>query len=52
VPADDGVWCDHDQVSPPVAYVTDPGVIGISPIFRASDDVPGGFVDAVCGPGR
>jgi hypothetical protein len=34
------------------AAVTDPGLIGIAPVFEASDDVPGGLVDAVCGPGR
>ena len=34
------------------AHVTDPGLIGISPVFQASDGVPGGLVDAVCGPLR
>jgi outer membrane protein assembly factor BamB len=34
------------------ALITDPAVIGSSPIFQASEFVPAGFIDAICGPGR
>jgi hypothetical protein len=34
------------------SYVADPNAVDSSPILQASADVPGEFIDAVCGPGR